>query len=238
MRYRLFRSALSAALFLLAGALQAGQFIGTTSGVFYNPQPPCVPPILCSGVNTATVSWGSPMTGTSSATFAPASFDVDPGVTFTVGYATLSNRTIVLNTSPDYFTLTITASIDNIGSSAVDVSRTVTMQQVSTQNTNDPIASEDWITFIPDIAAKSFFVLEDSSETVELKAVLLPGPQISSFLLDAVEPSLRLELVGFGNVLGPNGFVADTPTPEPGSLLVAAGALLLGLVRLKRRSGR
>ena len=174
MRDREFRIAIIAGVCLFVAPVHAGMFTGSTSGVFDNPLPACIAPIVCAGLGTASVSWGEPVTGSSSVTFTGVSFDVNAGVPLTVGRVTLENREILTGTFPDSFDLTITAVIANLG---INVSRKVNMPQVSTPNLGvDPRADADWIAFVPDIAKNSFFVLEDSSDTVELIAQFLPGP--------------------------------------------------------------
>lgn len=218
----------------------AAQFTGTTAGIFINPQAPCVGGIICDGLGTDTVTWGSPATtlGPSGVTFTPASFDVDAGIPFKLGTVTLLNRELSLDTYPDFFDLRITSFITNQNATS---SRTLKMHQVTTTNIGDPRSDADWISFSPDLAAYAFFVLEDEAEGVELwSTFFLPAAARGS--LSASDAALQpiLGPIFFGAVLGPNGFIASNPeVPEVSTGVLTSTSLLLLLgLGLRRRSKR
>jgi hypothetical protein len=216
-----------ARLFLLiwfAAGLNAATYMGTSSGIFDSPQPDCIAPVVCSGLGTGTISWGTGDTQPEGSilTFTPQMFDVDVGDTFVIGTLTLANRPVVSGSAPTSFRLQL---------GAAGFTKDVTMVQVGTANVGTPEENADYLYFLddvfPDVSATSFFVLEESTASVELRAAIAGG--ILPFGLSAqaqLAPELRLEFRGFGEVSG-EGFLAPNPSvPEPGTLLVVAAGLL------------
>jgi len=175
----------------------------------------------------------------SSALFTPVNFDANPGETFIISTLTLSNFTIIADTFPDTLRFTL---------SAAGMSRTFTMLQVSTPNTGDPFNDADYITFFdnqfPSASRDSFFAQEGNSATVELRAAIVDIGIIAAAvsgggpIRSAAAQAFSLRFRGYGEVHG-DGFVGQSPTPEPGSaLFVVIGGLMASSFRalLRRRA--
>jgi fibronectin-binding autotransporter adhesin len=181
--------------------------VGTDSATFTNPAPTGA---ITTGVGTATFTWGSG--DPSSLSFSGASFDTSPGKTFRLGTLTFHNGTIPEGTGADSVTFNISTNLTNVPEKDFTFSTDFTL--VNTTNTDDPIASADYVS-IGDFSY-TFNVLEGDTASVDIFGQLSTDLSITSTgsssdlkdfdgLFDA-DPDFVLTLVGLGTP-GSGGFL-------------------------------
>jgi hypothetical protein len=179
---------LTLAAFGCVGALvfalpAAAAVVGTTSGVFVNPTP-SGGAIVTGGVGTSDFTWGSTGfgTGPNELQFTGSSFNAPLETQFTAGSLYYFNGTTLVGSTPNSVDLALTM---NFTTPALgNVPNTFTFNLVSTTNTSDPNASADYVYFPSSFSTETFVI---SGTTY------------------------RVQLLGFGNVVG-DGFLSSDTT--------------------------
>ncbi|MCX6632525.1 MAG: choice-of-anchor K domain-containing protein, partial [Candidatus Solibacter sp.] len=182
--------------------------VGTDSAVFVDPIPD--PDAVLTGVNTNSFAWGSG--NPSSLTFDGRAFDTLPNTTFDLGTLTFHNGTISSGTGANGVWFDLAIAFDNVPEKNFHLKTQFGI--VNTLNTDDPIASADFVT-IGDFGY-TFNVLEGGTASVDIFAKLTTGLSgvpagtagdslISSDPFDP-SPNYTLTIVGLGNPTA-GGFV-------------------------------
>lgn len=206
--------------------------VGSASGSFVNPSPTC-PPATCSGIGTSSVSWGIGESG--SLSFAGGAYSPKVGDKFKIGTLTYHNGATLVGSALDAIDLDIPLSFDNV--SELNFVYHTTLGITNTPNTDDPIASADFVSFTKGGFSGSFNVLEGQTASVDLMAVLTPtlgvtphartqGDKDPFGVPDPEVWSFSLQLVGFENPTD-GGFVTGVPEPSTGALVLVGAALLI-----------
>jgi hypothetical protein len=215
---------------------------GSATGTFSNPAPTC-PPATCSGLGTSSVSWGIGESG--SLSFAGASFAPEIGTPFKLGSLTYHNGATQVGSSIDGIELDFDISFDNVPE--LNFTYNTRLQINNTLNTDDPIASADFVSFATGGFSSTFNVLEGSTATVDLMVELTPVLNISpssllvdipsfgdkDFFTDLDAPlflGFDAKLVALANP-SPGGFVGNVPAPPTWALVV----LMLTILGMHRR---
>jgi hypothetical protein len=174
---------------------------GVSLGTFLNSQPTC-PPAVCTGLGTDFFTWGTPVDSpdghVSSFSFLGRSFATEEGQTFVAGELEYYNGTIKGGTGVDLVNLCIQATITDPEPQILSGCRNIYI--INTPNTSDPIASADSVTMQ---IGPNFFVLEGGSASATVLAKIRESTVISG----RSSMELELEIVGFGEVTGGNGFL-------------------------------
>lgn len=159
---------------------------GSASGIFVDPVP-SGPPIVVSGVGTSTFTWGETGfgTGPNSLSFAADPFSTTTETPFKIGTLTYFNGTTGSGTNPNTVNLSITLNFSTPPAGVQSSSFTLSL--VSTPNTNDPIASADYVYF-PSAYSSTIFTINGTQYT--------------------------LMLTGFENVTGSAGFLGSNGNTE------------------------
>jgi PEP-CTERM motif len=168
----------AAFLFVVAAPSYADSIVGASSGIFVNPIP-SGGPIVTSGVGTNAFLWGDPDgfgTGANSLTFAGKSINTTTETPFTVGTLTYFNGTTAVGSTPTSIDLQVTL---NLTTPLATGAFTFTLNLVSTPNTGTDKDNADYVYFPSSIPAETFVL---GSTTY------------------------NLQLLGFGNIVDPNGF--------------------------------
>ena len=126
--------------------LMAVEVDGSSSAVFTNPAPSTA---VVSGVGTSFFTWGDPAgfgTGPSTLRFTGTPFSTATQQAFIVGTLDYFNGTIVQTTGATAVDLNISISLTLPNGSGAGISHTLRM--INSPNTDDPVASADWV-FLP-----------------------------------------------------------------------------------------
>ena len=217
--------------------------VGSAKGVFSGPGPSC-PPATCSGLGTDTVYWGVGQPG--GMQFIGSNFAPVVGQNFKLGTLFYLNGTTQSGSSIDGVDLDIALSFTNVVEANFSYHSRLTI--VNTPNTDDPIASADFVYFSVGGFPYSFNVLEGGLASVDVMAKLTPSLALTPAGLGASladkDPDARLDpyvagfevtLVGFANATG-DGFVQAVP--EPGTWLMFALGLCVLVARRARHTQR
>jgi hypothetical protein len=223
---------LAAALGAAALPGHADPVSGTTSGVWIHPDPGAAP-IVTTGVGTPTFTWGASAAPNSLA------FDKGPGTfatltesPFKVGKITYFNGTTTIGTTPDTIDLALTLNFAEplLGAIVSDY----TFKLVTTPNTDDPIASADYV-YLPTAFSTTSFLIDGTTYNVKLAGFenvvgdgFLSSDNLSFHVEEGRTASADLYAVVTTEV---------SSVPEPQNLaLLAAGLGLMGLAARRRRS--
>ncbi len=210
--------------------------IGAATGTFNAPAPTC-PPARCSGLGTSTVSWGTGQPG--SLTFEGASFAPVVGELFKLGTLTYHNGSTTVGSAIDGVDLDIALTFENVAEANFTYNTRLSIN--NTINTNDPIASADFVSFVRGSFSESFNVEEGRTASVDLMAKLTPTLGVSTGgggdkdpfgVPDTPVLGFGVELAGFANpTVG--GFVSAVPEPEQYAMFGLG--LLVVLAHTKKR---
>lgn|GEM_PF-4776211 len=209
--------------------------VGNISGTFSNPTPAGA---TTSGVGTNNFSWGNG--DPSSLTFTGKTFDAKPGIAFDLGKLTFYNGSNTNYANNVDFNTNV--NFDNVPEKNFALSTQLGL--VNTINTDDPIASADYVT-IGDYGF-TFNVLEGAMASVDLMAELSAtltstslgtGPADSAFSSTPFNssPNYVLTIVGLENVTS-GGFTTGT-VAEPSTVAIITLGLLF-MMELQRRARR
>lgn len=188
---------------------------------------------VVTGNGTNFLTWGDPGSfgvGPSSVRF--DGFELDEGSVlsgdpFSIGRLSYYNGTIRTGTG-------ISATVLNVGSDDFDypdldgLATGYTVHTESTPNIGDPAHDADYLfleTREDDGYANYFHVYEGGGGTSDLIARL---NQFNPYV-PTLGSGYRLELLGFANPQG-NGFLSDSPVPEPNPLLLTLSGLGLSVL--------
>jgi hypothetical protein len=212
--------------------------VGEDSAVFFNPMPQ--PSAVLSGVGTNSFSWGSD--DPSWLSFTGGDFDTTPGIPFDLGILTFHNGSIPTGTGADGIYFDVSIDFDNVPEKDFDLLTYFSI--VNTLNTDDPIASADYVT-IGDYGY-TFNVLEGGTASVHLLGELstdltgspagTAGDSLFSSQPFDPNPHYRLTIVGLSDP-STNGFVSTT-VPEPITVQLVVPICLLLLWFSRQRSTR
>ncbi|SEL89348.1 PEP-CTERM protein-sorting domain-containing protein [Roseateles sp. YR242] len=215
--------------------------VGNSGGVFASPSPTC-PPATCSGIGTSAVSWGLGDPG--SLSFAATAFAPVVGDLFKVGTLTYHNGATQVGSAVDALGLDIALNFTNVTEANLTYHSQLSI--TNTPNTDDPVASADFVRFTNGAFSNTFNVVEGGTATADLMARLTPVLGVTPALVGGGDkdpntmPGLavlgfELELIGFANATA-GGFVTSV-IPEPATMVLwMAGLFGLGLAQ--RRRGR
>lgn len=213
--------------------------VGNATGTFLNPSPTC-PPATCSGIGGNTITWGIGEAG--SLSFTGAAFAPKVGDSFKLGTLTYHNGATVVGSPIDGIDFDIAMSFLNISEDNFTHHSRLSIN--NTPNTDDPIASADYVAFVLGGFSNTFNVFESDTASVDLMAALTPTFGLTpasvlnddrSSLFDPVaSPSgFTLTLVGFANPT-PGGFIGSVPEPSTNILVVTSGLLAISMTRRRR----
>ncbi len=222
---------LAAALGAAALPAFADPVSGTTSGVWVNPDPSAAP-IVTTGAGTPTFTWGESAAPNSLA------FDKGPGAfatvtesAFKVGKITYFNGTTTIGTTPDTVDLALTLNFaaPALGAIVSDYA----FKLVTTPNTDDPIASADYV-YLPTAFSTTSFLIDGTTYNVKLAGFenvvgdgFLSSDNLSFHVEEGRTASADLYAVVTTEV---------STVPEPQNLaLLVAGLGMMGLVARRRR---
>ena len=205
--------------------------VGSAAATFNSPSPTC-PPATCSGIGTSSIAWGTGSPGGMS--FSGDSFAPKVGDPFKLGTLRYTNGATFVGSALDGISLDIALGFDNVPERNFIYHAGLTI--TNTPNTDDPIASADFVTFATGGFSDSFHVLEGASATADLMAKLTPMFSITPSSIVDKDPFTNpgalaflgydLQLVAFANPSG-GGFVTGVPSPGTFALF------LIGLVALQ-----
>lgn len=211
--------------------------VGSAAGIFSGPAPTC-PPATCSGLGTNTVNWGIGQQGGLS--FQGSAFAPVVGDAFKIGTLFYINGATQAGSSLDGVDLDIALSFSNVAEANHTYHSRLSIN--NTPNTNDPVASADYVYFSVGGFPYSFNVLEGAIASVDVMAKLTPGLAVTPAgsgpahadkspggVLNPGIAGFGVTLVGFANPSG-GGFLQPIPEPATGLLL----ALGLGGLWAKR----
>ncbi len=160
----------------------------TTEAIFINPEPVCVDPVVCTGIDTNSITWGSPASGSApgSLSVAGTNFSTTFDLPFVIGTLSYFNGSTFLGTELTGADLSLELTVDipdlGIDDLVLNSLRGVTIN--NTLNTSDPIASADFVTIAPPPGLSSgfgnnFHVLEGEMATATLVGIItrseIPG---------------------------------------------------------------
>lgn len=211
--------------------------VGSANGTFVNPAPTC-PPATCSGLGSGTVSWGIGEPG--SLSFAGGPFAPKTSDMFKLGTLTYHNGATQGNSALDGVGLDIAMALSNIAESNFTYHTRLAI--TNTPNTDDPIASADFVSFVGGSFPNTFNVLEGATATVDLMAKLTPTLAVVAGAVGDKDPDglaipsslgFQVELLGFANPSS-GGFVSTVPAPMSALVLLFG----VGSLALRMRSHR
>lgn len=187
-----------------------GEFNGTSSGQFFNPQGG--PGMVTAGVGTSLFKWGSPILTGSSLEYVPSTFEAPVLESFQVGTLEYYNATSEIGSGASSVDLDLTVEFTD--PSGIDRSFDYTISINNTPNATDPDGPADSITLgtFPD---KSF----EYEGITYLLSLSFGTP--SGGVLDDQNRWYLAEMTD--ETVGINGMI--TVVPEPSSIL--AGGLLM-----------
>jgi hypothetical protein len=204
--------------------------VGNAKGVFSGPAPSC-PPATCSGLGTDTVNWGIGQPG--GLQFVGNDFAPVVGDVFKLGTLYYLNGATQVGSAIDGIDLDIAMSFTNVAEANFSYHSRLTI--VNTPNTDDPVASADYVYFSVGGFPYSFNVFEGGLASVDVMAKLTPvlgltpgglgsgnADKDPDVVLDPRVSGFQVSLIGFANPSG-EGFVQTVP--EPGTWCL----FLLGL---------
>lgn len=211
--------------------------VGNAKGVFSGPGPTC-PPATCSGLGTDTVYWGIGQSG--GMQFVGNNFAPVVGDAFKLGTLYYLNGATQVGSSIDGIDLDIAMNFSNVAEANFSYHSRLTI--VNTPNTDDPVASADFVYFSVGGFPYSFNVFEGGLASVDVMAKLTPALNLTpgglgtggadknpDATLDPRVTGFQVSLIGFANPSG-SGFVQAVP--EPGTWLLflmgLGGGLLMG----------
>jgi PEP-CTERM motif len=205
---------------------------GTTSGVWVNPDPSAAP-IVTSGVNTPTFTWGDGSPANSVQFVAtPGGFSSVTETPFKVGTITYFNGSTTVGTNPDSVQLALTL---NFGSPAIPpVVSDYTFNIITTPNTDDPDASADFLD-LPSAFSTTSFVIGGTTYNVKLTGF---DNIVGDGFLDSTDLALHVREGGTASAdLSALVTTQVAVVPEPQNLaLMFAGLGMLGVVARRRRN--
>ncbi|KQV96191.1 hypothetical protein ASC91_01115 [Pelomonas sp. Root1237] len=213
--------------------------VGSSSATFTSPTPGC-PPATCSGLGTPAVNWGIGEPG--SLSFTAAAFSPVVGDLFKLGTLTYHNGATQVGSALDAIGLDIAMNFANV--SEANFTYHSQLAITNTTNTNDPIASADFVRFTSGGFTNTFNVLEGGTASVDLMARLTPVLQVTPSStgtgadkdpIGAPDPAIQgfqVELVSFANATA-GGFISSVPEPATLALWLV-GLCAIGAAR--RRS--
>ncbi len=209
--------------------------VGSTSAVFVNPVPESNP--VLSGVGTNTFSWGSG--DPSSLTFTGKTFNTSPNTPFDLGTLTFHNGTIDSGSGADGIDFNLSMAFDNVPEKNFNLDTHFGL--VNTPNTDDPIASADYVTI--GNYGYTFNVLEGDTASVDIYATLTtnlmgyPAGTSADSLISTgpfdPSPYYILTIVGLGTPSS-GGFTTGV-VPEPATLPLVAAVLILAFFAWRKR---
>jgi hypothetical protein len=216
--------------------------VGKAAGTFNSPSPTC-PPATCSGIGTSSINWGTGSPGGLS--FTGAAFSPQVGAAFKIGTINYTNGSTTVGSALDGISLDIALSFDNV--SELNFVYHAGMSINNTPNTDDPIASADFVRFAAGSFSDSFNVLEGASASADLMAKLTPVLQITPSMVGdkdgtSVPDSLvfigyDLQLLALANPTA-GGFVTAAAIPLPGTLALMLIGMLAGRMTGGGRFGK
>ena len=208
---------------------------GSVGGTWVNPTPGAAP-IVTTGVNTPMFTWGQPTSGSPANS---VSFDKGTGAfvsttetPFKVGKVTYFNGTTNAGTTPDSVQLALTLNFASpaLGSIVSDY----TFNIVTTTNTDDPIASADYL-YLPTAFSTTSFLIDGTTYNVKLTGfsdIVGDGFLTSDDLALHVEEGRTASADLYAEVTTQ---VATVPEPQNLALMFA-GLGMMGLVARRRRA--
>lgn len=216
--------------------------VGHSTGTFTGPSPAC-PPATCSGIGSSSISWGQGSPG--SLSFAGAAFAPKVGDAFKLGTLSYHNGSTTTGSEISGITLDIAMSFDNI--SEANFTMHTPMSIVNSPNTDDPIASADFVSMTG--FPYTFNVLEGASASVDVMAKLTPKLKLTPAGVGGGAPGknpatdflsgpqgYELTFMGFANPTT-GGFVPNVPEPSEG-LLVLSGLVVVGTLAKRKTTRR
>lgn len=217
--------------------------VGASAGAFVDPAPSC-PPSTCSGIGSNTVSWGQGDPG--SLSFASVAFAPKVGELFKIGTLTYHNGATTVGTAIDGVGLDIAMSFSNVAEANFTYKSRLGIN--NTPNTDDPIASADYVAFTAGGFANSFRVLEGATASADVMARLTPKLTLTPLgasngdkdpdgeILPTGVFGFDVELVAFANPTD-GGFIGGVPEAQTWVLMLFGLAGLVGAVRLRAGHG-
>lgn len=209
--------------------------VGSATATFNTPSPTC-PPATCSGIGTSSIAWGTGSPGGMS--FTGASFAPKVGDAFKLGTLSYTNGATTVGSALDGISLDIALGFDNVPE--LNFVYHAGLSITNTPNTDDPIASADFVTFAAGSFSDSFHVLEGASAMADLMAKLTPMFSITPASIGDKDPfttpdaltflGYDLQLVALANP-SDGGFVTGVPSPGTFELL------LIGWVAMRMVTG-
>lgn len=216
--------------------------VGSASGIFSGPAPTC-PPATCSGLGTDTINWGIGQPGGLS--FQGAAFAPVVGDAFKIGTLFYINGATQAGSSIDGIDLDIALAFDNVAEANLSYHSRLAI--TNTPNTDDPLASADFVYFSVGGFPYSFNVLEGALASVDVMAKLTPQLAVVPAGIGAADadknpggvlnPGIAgfdVTLVGFANPSG-GGFLQPIPEPSTWLLFMLGLGGLGGLVAKRPR---
>jgi PEP-CTERM motif len=209
-----------------AFSAHAADVIGVSSAVFKNP---LATNTTYSGVNTNSFTWGNPGNfgvGANNLTFTGASFDAPLNTAFKLGTLSYFNGTTSLGSNPTSVDFKSRLSFSQPG--IPDVLSTFTFALNSTPNSNDPVASADFVT-LNSLTSPSRFVINGITYTININGfrnVIGDGFLNSNPGQFHVREGRRASAELFGTVTA-------VPEPETYAMMLAGLGMLGFLARRK-----
>lgn len=257
---------------------------GVSSVILQNPSPSCTGgTTVCNGIGTNNVTWSEPVGDEpNSLLIEGTNFSSTLGSPFVAGNITYSNEMGVVGTAIDSLDLFLDLTIDvpGLGITGLMLNDTRTITITSTPNTGTPEENADFLTIEPPsglastVYGNNFHVLEGAEETAPLWARVInmgtpSDPDIVSGFgsilagfgstSDLGSMQLALEILGFDNSFGNNGFITNSnpideftflpdvvsdpssepeSVPEPASVLSLLAFGVIGSGLMLRRKGK
>lgn len=216
--------------------------VGNALGVFSSPDPSC-PPATCSQIASNRIQWGQGSPG--SLAFDGTAYDARVGEVFKIGTLSYHNGSTTAGSEITSVGLDFLMNFTNVPEENFVFSTRLGIN--NSPNTDDPIASADYVSFAFGGFTQTFNVLEGLSSSVDLmvrlNALLDPTPALFGDKDPLTEPQIPrvrygLEFVGLANATS-GGFIGTDPraVPEPGVWsMMLAGFGLIGFALRRERA--